>query len=132
MVVAVKDYTDDSISPILRGSDKDCTRIGGSSDSQTGGYASDHSSRSPLSSLHSSPAGSPFGSSTALPGSNQNHSQGKLNSAHFSPFFKKNIYLTENLIISLIVEPRLGYRPNGMLQRKGTYGLMPPPKTKVR
>lgn len=76
MAVSVIDYNDETISPILRAPSLDVTRLAGSS--EMGGYASDHSSRSPLSSLHSSPAGSPFGSSTALPGSNQNHQQGKL------------------------------------------------------
>lgn len=70
------DYGDD-ISPILRNNGPDCGRSSGSSEIQTGGYLSDHSSRSPLSSLHSSPAGSPFGSSTMLPGSNMTQVQGK-------------------------------------------------------
>ncbi|XP_034239687.1 uncharacterized protein LOC117644384 isoform X2 [Thrips palmi] len=99
----VIDYAED-ISPILRSNGPDCGRSSGSSEIQTGGYLSDHSSRSPMSSLHSSPAGSPFGSSTMLPGSN----------------------------LAQVQDSRLSYRPNGMLQRKNTYGLIPPPKTKER
>ncbi|KAJ1526239.1 hypothetical protein ONE63_009395 [Megalurothrips usitatus] len=94
------DYCEENISPITGG--PDCGRSSGSSEVQTAGYCSDHSSRSPLSSLHSSPAGSPFGSSTMLPGSNQTH------------------------------DNKLAYRPNGLLQRKNTYGLLPPTKVKER
>lgn len=101
-IAKVIDYGDD-ISPIARSNGPDCGRSSGSSEIQTGGYLSDHSSRSPLSSLHSSPAGSPFGSSTMLPGSN---------------------------LTQVVHDSRLSYRPNGMLQRKNTYGLIPPGKVK--
>lgn len=92
------DYGEDTISPILRPSSNNCGRLIGSS--EVHGYASDHSSRSPLSSLHSSPAGSPYGSSLALAGSTQSQ------------------------------DNKLAYRPNGGLQRKNTYGLIPPRKIK--
>lgn len=92
------EYGEDNISPILRA--PDWSRSSGGSEIPNGGYLSDHSSRSPLSSLHSSPAGSPFGSSTVLHGSTQ------------------------------VQDSRLQYRPNGVLQRKNTYGLIPPRKLK--
>ncbi|KAK3917244.1 Ferredoxin-thioredoxin reductase, variable chain [Frankliniella fusca] len=88
------DNGEDNLSPILA----DWNRSSGGSEIPTGGYLSDHSSRSPLSSLHSSPTGSPFGSSTVLHGPTQGQ------------------------------DTRLSHRPNGVLQRKNTYGLIPPKK----